>query len=62
MPLFKTTSDTARPPKRKLIGAHEAAVRENRRHREAGDKKADSAHDAAARGDVQHREADENES
>jgi hypothetical protein len=48
MPLFKTTSDTARPPKRKLIGAHEAAVRENRRHREAGDEKADSAHDAAA--------------
>ena len=39
MPLPEKTSNTARPTKRKLIGAHEAAVRDDRRHREAGDKR-----------------------
>jgi hypothetical protein len=51
MPLPEETSNTARPTKRKLIGftrgrligAHETAVRDDERHREAGDKGAASA-------------------
>jgi hypothetical protein len=43
MLLPEKTSNTARPTKRTLIGAHEAAVRDDERHREACDKGAVSA-------------------
>jgi hypothetical protein len=45
--------------KRKLIGAHKAAFRDDKRHREAGYKRNDDAHEAAARENEQNRDSDE---